>query len=162
LTFEPKYTDKNFVGDHLVKLILSDDLGASTSYLLKMKILPLINKGAPLFNPVPDVMSHKVALGETISIDFNYPTDDPDPEDNDIEQSFKGPSALRKFLTYDANDKILKCSIPLKKPPSITLNQAYSLKLILNDKNPAGARETTYTIYLEIYDPNPASSNIDV
>ena len=65
----------------MVKLILSDDLGASTSYLLNMKILPLINKGSPIFNPVPDVMSYKVALGETISLDFNYPTDDPDPED---------------------------------------------------------------------------------
>jgi hypothetical protein len=34
--------------------VLSDDLGASTTYLLKMKILPLFNKGAPFFNPVPN------------------------------------------------------------------------------------------------------------
>jgi hypothetical protein len=48
LLFEP--IDKDFVGDHLVRLVLSDNLGASTVYLLKMKILPLINKGAPFFS----------------------------------------------------------------------------------------------------------------
>jgi hypothetical protein len=48
LTFEP--TNKQYVGDHLVKLVLSDNLLASTVYLLKMKVLPLINKGAPFFS----------------------------------------------------------------------------------------------------------------
>ncbi len=52
LTFEP--TNKDDVGDHLIRLVLTDDLSASTAYLLKMKILPLINKGAPIFSPVPD------------------------------------------------------------------------------------------------------------
>ena len=49
-----------------------------------MELLPLINKGAPILSPLPDVMSFSVALGETISLDFNYGTDDPDPEDTDI------------------------------------------------------------------------------
>ncbi len=52
LTFEP--TNKDDVGDHLIRLVLTDDLGASTAYLLKMKILPLINKGAPIFSPALD------------------------------------------------------------------------------------------------------------
>ena len=64
-SFEP--TDKDYVGDHLVRVVLSDDLGASTTYLLKMKILPLINKGAPIFSPVPVEMSFRVALGEKFS-----------------------------------------------------------------------------------------------
>jgi hypothetical protein len=83
-----------------------------------------------------------VALGEKFSQKFDYPTDDPDPEDKDKEilQSFKAPSALSQFLTYDAQTKILECTIPLIKPPSITLNLAYSLRLILNDMNPAGPR----------------------
>jgi hypothetical protein len=131
LTFKP--TSKDYVGNHLVRLVLSDDLGASTTYLLKMIILPLINKGAPIFNPVPDNMSFRVALGEIISLDFNYPTDDPDPEDKDIVQSLKIPTALSDFLTYEAKTKILKCAIPLKKPPSITLNNPYTLILTLND-----------------------------
>ena len=83
-------------------------------------------------------MSFRVALGETISLDFNYQIDDPDPEDKEIVQSLKIPTALSDFLTYEAKTKILKCAIPLKKPPSITLNQAYSLRLVLNDMNPAG------------------------
>jgi hypothetical protein len=85
-------------------VVLSDDLGASTTYLLKMKILPLINKGAPFFSQVPDKMSDKVALGEKFSYKFDYPTDDPDPEDKvkPIRQYFKVPSALSQFLTYDA------------------------------------------------------------
>jgi hypothetical protein len=32
LTFEP--TDNIYVGDHIIRLVLSDDLGASTDYLL--------------------------------------------------------------------------------------------------------------------------------
>ena len=82
LTFDP--TDKDYVGDHMVRVVLSDDLGASTVYLLKIKILPLINKGAPIFNPIPDKKSFKVALGENFSQKFDYPTDDPDPEDKNI------------------------------------------------------------------------------
>ena len=101
--------------------------------MFKMTILPLINKGAPFFSPVPDEMSFRVALGEIIFINLNHPTDDPDPEDNYIEQSFKGPTALSEFLTYDAQTKILKCAIPLLKPPSITLNKPYTLILTLND-----------------------------
>jgi hypothetical protein len=55
LTFYPIYPiDKNYEGDHSVKLVLSDDLGASTDYFFIMKILPLINKGAPIFSQVPD------------------------------------------------------------------------------------------------------------
>jgi hypothetical protein len=86
LTFEP--TNIDYVGDHMVRLVLSDDLGASTAYLLKMKILPLINKGAPIFNPVPLELSFRVALGEKFSKKFDYPTNDPDPEDTEILQSF--------------------------------------------------------------------------
>ena len=52
LTFEPK--DKEFVGNHMLSLVLSDELEESTSYMLKMKILPLTNIGAPSFSPVPD------------------------------------------------------------------------------------------------------------
>jgi hypothetical protein len=56
-----------------------------------------------------------VALGEKFSQKFDYPTDDPDPEDKNKEilQSFKVPSALTQFLTYEAETKILKCAIPL-------------------------------------------------
>ena len=79
----------------MVRLVISDDLGASNAYLLKMKILPLINKGAPIFNPVPNEMSFRVALGETINREFNYQIDDPDLEDKEIVQSLKIPTALR-------------------------------------------------------------------
>jgi hypothetical protein len=48
-------------------VVLSDDLGASTTYLLKMKILPLMNKGAPFFSQLPGKMSTRVALGEKFS-----------------------------------------------------------------------------------------------
>ena len=92
LTFKP--TNKDFEGHHLIKLILSDDLGASTAYLLKINIFPLINKGAPIFTQVPEKMSFKVALGEKFSQKFDYSVSDPDPEDKAILQSFKGPSAL--------------------------------------------------------------------
>jgi hypothetical protein len=61
LTFEPK--DKEYVGDHLLRLVISDDLGASTSYMLNMKILPLVNKGPPTFSPVPEKRSFRVGLG---------------------------------------------------------------------------------------------------
>ena len=140
LLFEP--IDKEYVGDHLVRLVLSDNLGASTAYLLKMKILPLINKGAPFFTQLPGTRSFKVALGGKFSEKFDYPTDDPDPEDNDkkMMQTFKIPTALSQFLTYDTQTKILECTMPLTKPPSITLNLAYSLRLALNDMNPAGPR----------------------
>jgi hypothetical protein len=66
-------------------VVLSDDLGASTAYLLKMKILPLINKGAPFYRPVPEKKSFRVALGEKFSQKFDYLTQDPDPEDIDIQ-----------------------------------------------------------------------------
>ena len=82
MTFKP--IKKDYVGNHLVSLVLSDDLGASTTYLFSMIILPLINKGPPIFDPVPGEMSFKVALGDTISLDLNYPIDDPDPEDKEI------------------------------------------------------------------------------
>jgi hypothetical protein len=59
-----------------------------------MTILPLINKGAPNFSPVPDNMSYRVALGENFSQKFDYPIIDPDPEDKDILQTFKGPTVL--------------------------------------------------------------------
>ena len=117
----------------MVRLVLSDNLGASTVYLFNMKILPLINKGAPFFSPVPEKMSFRVALGEKFSQNFDYPTNDPDLEDKDIQQYFEGPTTLSKFLTYDAQKKILRCNIPLKKPPSITLNYAYTLLFTLND-----------------------------
>jgi hypothetical protein len=55
-------------------------------------------------------------------------------------QTFKIPTALSQFLTYDTQTKILECTMPLTKPPSITLNLAYSLRLALNDMNPAGPR----------------------
>jgi hypothetical protein len=154
LTFEP--TNKQYVGDHLVKLVLSDNLLASTVYLLKMKVLPLINKGAPFFNPVPEKRSFRVALGEKFSQKFDYPITDRDPEDMDILQTFKGPMALSKYLTYDAKTKTLECTIPPIKPPSITLDYAYPLRFTLNDKNPAGPKEKTYSFYIEVYDPSPA------
>ena len=72
----------------MVRLILSDDLGASTAYLLKMNILPLINKGAPIFSQSPGKMQFRVALGERFSQKFDYSISDPDPEDTDILQSF--------------------------------------------------------------------------
>ena len=156
LTFKP--TNKDYVGNHLVRLTLSDDQSAETTYLFNMIILPLINIGAPFFNPVPDEMSLRVALGEKISLDFNYPTDDPDPEDKDILQSFKIPTSLSQFLTYDPQTKILKCAIPLIKPPSITLNKLYPLLITLNDKNPAGPKETPYTFMIEVYDRSPAQA----
>ena len=78
----------------MVRLILSDDLGSSTAYLLKMNILPLINKGAPIFSQSPGKMLFRVALGERFSQKFDYSISDPDPEDTDILQSFEGPSAL--------------------------------------------------------------------
>ena len=111
MTFKP--TRKDYVGNHLVRLVLSDDLGASTTYLFNMTILPLINKGAPIFNPVPNEMSFRVALGETIYREFNYQIDDPDLDDKEIVHSLKIPTALRDFLTYEAETKILKCAIPL-------------------------------------------------
>jgi hypothetical protein len=111
VTFKP--TSKDYVGNHVVRLILSDDLGASATYLLNMIILPLINKGAPIFNPVPNEISFRVALGETIYREFNYQIDDPDLEDKEFVQSLKIPTALRDFLTYEAETKILKCAIPL-------------------------------------------------
>ena len=49
-----------------------------------MKILPLINKGAPVFRSVPEKKLFRVALGEKFSQKFDYPTHDPDPEDIDI------------------------------------------------------------------------------
>ena len=156
LTFEP--TNDVYVGDHLIKLVLSDNLLASTAYLLKMKILPLINKGAPIFSQLPDKWSFRVALGEKFSHKFDYPISDRDPEDTDILQSFKGPAALSRYLTYEANTKTLECTIPLIKPPSITLDYAYPLRFTLNDKNLAGPREKTYTFYLEVYDPSSALS----
>jgi hypothetical protein len=51
----------------LVRLALSDDLGSSTVYFLNMTILPLINKGAPIFSQIPDMKSFQVALGEKFS-----------------------------------------------------------------------------------------------
>jgi len=74
-----------------------------------------------------------VALGEKFSQKFDYPTNDPDPENVTIIQSFKGPTELSPFLTYDAQTKALECTIPLIKPTSIILNFAYSLRFILND-----------------------------
>jgi hypothetical protein len=117
----------------LVRVVLSDNLLASTAYLINMKILPFNNKVAPIFTQVPDKRSFRVGLGEKFSQKFDYPTNDPDPENITIIQSFKGPSELRKFLTYDAHTKTLECTIPLIKPPSITLNLAYPLHFILND-----------------------------
>ncbi len=78
-------------------------------------------------------MSFRVALGEKFSQKFDYPTKDPDPEDMIILQSFKGPTALSQFLTYDAQTMNLECTMPLKKPPSITLNYAYPMRFTLND-----------------------------
>jgi hypothetical protein len=120
--------------------------------------LPLINKGAPIFSSVPDKMSFRVALGEKFSQKFDYPITDRDPEDMDILQTFKGPTALSKYLTYDAKTKTLECTIPLIKPPSITLDYAYPLRFTLNDKNPAGPKEKTYSFYIEVYDPSPAQA----
>jgi hypothetical protein len=74
-----------------------------------------------------------VALGEKFSHKFDYPTIDPDPEDVEILQTFKGPSELISFITYDASTKTLECTIPLHKPPWITLNYNYTLEFTLND-----------------------------
>jgi hypothetical protein len=74
-----------------------------------------------------------VALGEKFSQKFDYPIKDPDPEDQVILLSFKEPPDLSTYLTYDAQTKTVECTIPLKKPPSITLNKFYILRFTLND-----------------------------
>jgi hypothetical protein len=101
--------------------------------VLNLKILPLINTANPIFTTVPEKRSFRVALGENFKHEFDYPISDRDPEDVDILQTFKGPTALSQYLTYDAKAKTLKCTIPLIKPASITLNFAYPLLFTLND-----------------------------
>jgi hypothetical protein len=78
-------------------------------------------------------MSFRVALGEKFSKKFDYPISDLDPEDVAILQSLEGPPALNQFLTYDSLSKTLEFTIHREKQSLITLNNAYSLNITLND-----------------------------
>jgi len=48
----------------------------------------------------------------------------------------------------------LKFTIPEIKPEEITLEMKYPLKFELKDNNPDEPKTATYTLYVQIYDPN--------
>ncbi len=63
--------------------------------------------------------------------------------------------SLTSIVSYDKYSSSLSFKVPSQKPQSLNLDTAYALKFSLDDKNPFGSKQATYTLYVEFYDPNP-------